>query len=167
MGGYQIWLTSEHPKDLVDKYGPYIHCNPFEERREVLNNDLLIDITEANNIRVIPRRDLCESFLSTIRSEIVSVLQNQQPLLLMVFGHGEEETHSILIGWKSGRPEKFRISEMNKLLDICSNGRAPEISLLTTARYSGGWAMMPHLSLTTMTAAGSEVEAVSWEKSKS
>lgn len=167
VGGNQIWLTSENPEDLVDKYGPYVHGNPFEERREVLNNDLLDDITEANDVRVIARRDLCERFLSTIRSEIALALQNQQPLFLMVFGHGEEETHSIFVGWRSGSPEKFRIKEMIKLLDIRSDSHAPEVSLLTTACYSGGWAMVPHLSLTTMTAAGPKVVSKSWEKSKS
>lgn len=166
-GCNQIWLKSEHPEDLVDKYGPYVHGNPFEERREVLKNELLFDINEANNFRVIPRRDLCERFLSTIRSDIASAVQNQQPLLLMGFGHGEEDTHSIFIELKSGRPEEFRISEMIKPLDIRSGGRAPEVSLLTTVCYSGGSAMVPHLSLTTMTAAGSEVETDSWEESKS
>lgn len=73
----------------------------------------------------------------------------------MLFGHKKEDTHIILMGWKSGRPGNFRISEMVKLLDIRSDGRAPEIiSLLTTACYSGSWAMVPHLSLITMTAAG-------------
>lgn len=167
VGVNQIWLTSERPEDLIDKYGPYIHGNPFEERREVLNNDLLDDITESNNVRVVSRRDLCERFISTLRSEIALGLKNQQPLFLMVFGHGEKGTQSILIGWKSGSPEKFRISEMTKLLDIRSDGRVPEISLLTSACYAGGWAMMPHLSLTTMTAAGPETEAMSWEGSKS
>lgn len=167
VGAHQIWLTSEDPEELIDKYGPYIHGNPFEERREVLNKDLVDEITKSNNLRVVLRRDLCERFISTIRSEIAIALKNQQPLLLMVFGHGEEDTHSILLGWKSGSPEKFKISEMTKLLDIRSDGRAPEISLLTTACYSGGWAMVPHLSLTTMTAAGPEIESMSWEGSKS
>lgn len=51
---------------------------------------------------------------------------------------GEKDTqYSYWI--KSGSPEKFRISEMKKLLDICFDSRSPEISLLTTACYSGGW----------------------------
>lgn len=97
VGAHQIWLTSEHPEDCIDKYGSYIHGNPFKERREVLNDDLLDEITKSNNLRVVSRRDLCERFLSTIRSEIAIALKNQQPLFLMVFGHGEKGTHIILI----------------------------------------------------------------------
>lgn len=59
------------------------------------------------------------------------------------------------------------MSGMTKLLDIRLDRRTPEISLLTTACYSGGWAMVPHLNLTTMTAAGPKFKAVSWEGSKS
>lgn len=163
----QIWLTSKRLEDFIDKYGPYIHVNPFEKCQEVLNNDLRDVITESNNVQVVSRRDLCERFLSTIRSEIALARKNQQLFFLMVFGHGEKNTHSILIGWKSNSLETFQISEITKLLDIRSDGRAPEISLLTTACYSGGWAMVTYLSLTTMTAAGPEIEAMSWEKSKS
>lgn len=101
-----------------------------------------------------------------IRSEIALARKNQQLFFLMVFSHGEKNTHSILIVWKSDSPEKFQISKMTKLLDTRSNGHAPEISLLTTACYLDGWAMVPHLSLTTMTAAGPEIEAMSWERSK-
>lgn len=167
VGVNKIWLTSERPENLIDKYGPYIHVNPFEECREVLNNDLLNDITESNNVQVVLRQNLCVRFLSMIRSEIALAQKNPQLFFLMVFSHGEKSTHGILIGWESDSPEKFQISKMTKLLDIRSNGHAPEISLLTTACYLGGWAMVPHLSLTTMTAAGPEIEAMSWERSKS
>lgn len=159
----QIWFTSKRPEDLIDKYGPYIHVNPFEECREVLNNDLL-DNTESNNVRVVLHQDLCKRFFFIIRLEITLARKNQLLFFLMVFGHREKDTNSIFIGWKSDIPEKFQISEITKLLDIRSDGRAP---LLTTACYLGGWAMMPHLSLTTMTAAGPEIGAMSWERSKS
>lgn len=33
VGVNKIWLTSERPENLIDKYGPYIHVNPFEECR--------------------------------------------------------------------------------------------------------------------------------------
>lgn len=48
----------------MDKYGSYIYKNPFKEHWEVLNNNILVAITEANSVRVIQRRDLCEKLLS-------------------------------------------------------------------------------------------------------
>lgn len=167
VGANQIWFTSENPKDLIEKYGPYAHGNPFEGRREVLNKSFLPDITKVNNIRVVQREDLCERFVSTVRSEIALCLEKEQPLLLLVFGHGENNTHSVYIGLKSGKPEKFRISEMAKMADVRSNGRVPQISLLITSCFSGGWAMVPSLNISAMTAAGPKVESTSWRESKS
>lgn len=108
--------------DFIGKYGTYAYGNPFEERREALNEDLLPDVTEVDNIRVLQREDLCERFVSMVRSEIALCLQKEQPPLLLVFGHGEPESHSVCKGLRLGRVEKFRISDMAKMADVCSNG---------------------------------------------
>jgi hypothetical protein len=38
----QIWLTCCSPKLLVEQYGKYVYGNPFQERRIVLEERLLI-----------------------------------------------------------------------------------------------------------------------------
>lgn len=167
VGANQVWLTCENPMDLIEKYGTYAHGNPFEERREVLNKDLLSDVTKVDNVRVLQRKELCERFVSTVRSEIALCLQKEQPLLLLIFGHGERESHSIRIGLRSGQEGKFRISDLAKMADVCANGRVPQISLLSTSCFSGGWAMVPSLNISAMTASGPTIESCSWSSSKS
>lgn len=55
----------------------YAHGNPFEGRREVPSKNLLPGVNEDDDIRVLRREDLCERFVSTLRSEIGLCLQEK------------------------------------------------------------------------------------------
>ena len=46
--------------------------------------------------------DLLEKFLGTLRDEIKNAAQNKQPVLVLIFGHGEEITSNIFIGCNEG-----------------------------------------------------------------
>ncbi|KAL2218376.1 hypothetical protein M432DRAFT_631996 [Thermoascus aurantiacus ATCC 26904] len=59
----QCWLTCEKPEDVVAKYTKYSHGDPKKERRIVLEKDTLPRITQAGNLRVVPREDLLERLL--------------------------------------------------------------------------------------------------------
>src|SRR6266536_3626610 len=41
-GSSQVWCSSEQPSDLLQKYGQYLHGNPYSDRRVVLNERLVI-----------------------------------------------------------------------------------------------------------------------------
>ncbi|OJD19088.1 hypothetical protein AJ78_00961 [Emergomyces pasteurianus Ep9510] len=47
----QIWLTTEMPEKLVEKYGEYAHGDPRNERRIVLDKDIVGAIQQTGNIR--------------------------------------------------------------------------------------------------------------------
>lgn len=102
-----------------------------------------------------------------MRTEIALCIQKEQRLLLLIFGHGEDNPHSLYIGLKSGEPEKFRIREIAKISDVSSNGNDPQISLLITSCDSCGWAKVPSLNISPMTATGTSDMSISWRKSKS
>ncbi|KOS43337.1 hypothetical protein ACN38_g5742 [Penicillium nordicum] len=41
LGMQQTWLTAVEPAKLVEKYGPFLHGNPYEERKICLSQELL------------------------------------------------------------------------------------------------------------------------------
>lgn len=166
VGANQIWLTSEDPRKLVEKYECYAHGNPFEERRVVLDEERLPDVLAPGNLRIVPRKDLCERFASTIRSETTLAAQKQQPLLLLIFGHGDPDTHGVSIGLRGGKPERFNMQDMRKLTETKQNALAPKIGLMMTSCYSGGWVMSPNLNLSAMSASSPDNEILSWSLSR-
>ena len=57
----------------------------------------------TDNIRVFKRSELLEDFVRTFREECEQAAKNEQPVLLMVFGHGELGTYGIAVGG-TGQP---------------------------------------------------------------
>jgi len=53
----------------VEKYTEYLHGDPKNERRVVLDRDCLPRVAQAENLRVVPRADLLERFLSTLEEQ--------------------------------------------------------------------------------------------------
>ncbi|KAL8960801.1 MAG: hypothetical protein Q9193_002553 [Seirophora villosa] len=159
MGANQLWLTCESPSQLVNKYEEYAHGEP-EDRRVVLHAKTLPALQQENNLRVFSRRDLLQDFLRTFESECRIAAQNHQPVLLLVFGHGDEFTHGIAIGG-SGDPKdapRLTIAQMKRVL----RGLDVSVTLLTTACYSGGWVYQPELNISAATASGPKNETLSW-----
>lgn len=56
---------------------------------------------------------------------------------------------------------------MAKKSDVSSNGSVPQIGLLITSCFLCGWAMVPSLNISAMTATGPSEMSISWRKSKS
>lgn len=103
LGKSQLWLTCEHPKELVKKYETYGHGDPDGDHRAVLDASLLPGIMATDNIRVSKRSELMEDFIRTFRGECEQAAKNEQPILLMVFGHGDSGTYGIAVGG-AGQP---------------------------------------------------------------
>jgi hypothetical protein len=96
--GDQIWLTSANPRTLVNKYHEYINGEVRGKRRVVLDHRLLPRIESSGKLRVVPSKDLLERFLSTLKSEVDIAAQRKQPVLVLVFGHGDDKAHGVFIG---------------------------------------------------------------------
>lgn len=162
MGANQLWLTCENPSQLVNKYNEYAHGGP-EDRRVVLEASTIPALQQENNIRVFPRGDLLQDFLRTFEGECRIAAQNHQPVLLLVFGHGDEFTHGIAIGGTADPQDapRLTIAQIQRIL----RGLDVSVTLLTTACYSGGWVYQPELNISAATASGPRNETLSWKMS--
>lgn len=158
----QVWVTSERPYDLLQKYkdyGPYLHGNPYTTRKVVLSEDLLLrqGIADSLIMDYPAADDLKTRFLTLLKENAIEAKVHGQHLLVLMFGHGDEETKSIQLG-----EEDISIEEYMDAV-----GSEIKTTLFTTACYSGGWVVRQDLNVTTLAAAGPENASLSWNASAS
>ncbi|KAL8972382.1 MAG: hypothetical protein Q9183_000584 [Haloplaca sp. 2 TL-2023] len=163
VGTNQIWMTSEDPHDLVRRYGSYAHGEATGDHRVVLDNKLLPQIQAPSNLRVCKRAELKEDFLRTLRDEARTASVSGQPLLLLLFGHGDPGTYGIAVGG-NGTPRTAPRLQTNDVA-IAIGGLNVSISVMLTSCYSGGWVFQPQLNITALAAAGPKVESQAWGNS--
>ncbi|EFQ99549.1 hypothetical protein MGYG_02562 [Nannizzia gypsea CBS 118893] len=169
-GASQKWCCSDQPSALLQKYGPYLHGNPYTQRRVVLNQYLLE--TELDDVCVIPSPSLLSGFLDILREESASALQLKQPLILFIFAHGDETTKSVTIGGEASSDEDMSYSnesEYDMSISTVASIVDPSVDLtiISTACFSGGWAVTSILDATVLSAAGVNRPSESWAKSSS
>jgi hypothetical protein len=171
IGTNQVWLTCVDPVDLVVKYKEFVHGNRLEMRRVVLDAEMLPDIEKTNNIRVIKPKHLLERFLATVRSECKLAASNEESVLILILGHGDEDTYGVSIGGKTDSLVAPRLTVENLNIAI---GNTANVTLLMTSCFSGGWVIKTArdeskalLNATVMAAAGPETVSESWAKSDS
>jgi hypothetical protein len=145
-GQEQKWLTAADPEKLVQKYGPYLHGNPYEERKTCLDREML-DRNQLTPVTVVHSSEMIREFLDEAKRASELAKRTQAPLLLLVFCHGLPNHHLCL---DDGNKSKgLSIVRLKAFLEP-----GARITLVTTACYSGGWATTPELNTTTMAAAG-------------
>lgn len=166
----QLWLTCENPRGLVQKYCEYAHGDPTKDRRVVLDAKLLPDVENNTRLRVVQRDNLLERFISTVRDQSKLAAAEGEPLLVLIFGHGEERTYGVQLGG-TGNPERGpRLKTRDIKQALHPDTRA---TLLLTSCYSGGWIVQPDLNnkpllnVTGITASDPEKESLSWPKTNS
>lgn len=136
----QLWLTCVDPKILVSKYNEYSHGSRNGDRRVVLDETHVDRIEAKGNIRVIPPKDLLERFLATLRSETQIAVRENQPVLVLVFGHGEEGNFGVAIGGEGSAENAPRLTRQRFNSAIQAG---VDLTLLTTSCFSGGWVLRP------------------------
>ena len=52
----------------------------------------------AAGFRVFQPKDLLERFVATLKDEIKEAARTKQPVLVLIFGHGDEKDYGIFIG---------------------------------------------------------------------
>ena len=163
IGASQQWLLCESPRHLLSKYGNYEHGESSGEHRMVLGPELINNIEADNNIRVFDAADLLQDFLRTFQDECRTAAKLNQPVLLMIFGHGDPITYGVAIGGR-GSPINAPRRHVNH---IVASLRSLDIALtmLLTSCYSGGWVLQPNLNVSALTAAGAEKPSWSWPAS--
>ncbi|PVH81754.1 hypothetical protein DL98DRAFT_457551 [Cadophora sp. DSE1049] len=169
----QIWFTACSPRYLVGRYKEYLHGPRRGERRVVLDESTLEDHERSNDIRVCQPKDLLERFLATLKSEIEIARRLGQNVLILIFGHGEENTYGIAIGGDTqmNAPRLTR-TRLESVLNSSVN-----ITLVMTSCFSGGWVITPKyesraessasFNCTFLTGAGAANISLSWALSLS
>lgn len=158
----QTWLAPTYPYTLVKKYKEYVHGDPRKPgtRRVVLDESMLHDGDISDWYRVDPK-ELLGRVLATIRDECQKSAKSGRPILVLIFSHGTKDTKAIEMGGYN--TEKPNLLTMRKFQEAIGS-KAPKagLCLLTTACFSGGWAINPNLNITTMTAQSDWATSYSW-----
>ena len=133
------------------------------DHRIVLNKNVLGQLKSDNNIQVFKRADVLQDFLRTFAGECQITAEPRQPVLLMVFGHGDSKTYGIAVGG-IGAPRnvpRLRTHEIAAYL----NGLDISLTVLLTSCFSRGWVLQPELNISAFTAVGPLIETRSWGNS--
>lgn len=153
------------------KYHEYAHGDPKGNRRVVLDSDTIPRILGARDIRVVPRDILLERFMATLREQVNIAANNDEHLVLLIFGHGTV-THGVPVGGRDGGSEPvLRMEDVRRVLHGAQRKETP-VTLFITSCYSGGWLVKPDINrqllrATAITASGDETETSSWSLSRS
>lgn len=83
-GKEQTWLTAADPYKLIDKYGPYLHGNPYEERKVCLDRDML-DGNKLTDVTVVRSSEMIDRFISEAKRASELAKRTDAPLLLSDF----------------------------------------------------------------------------------
>jgi hypothetical protein len=170
----QIWLTCEELERLVEKYTEYLHGDPKNERRVVLDRDCLPRVAQAKNLRVVPRADLLERFLSTLEEQSRLARDFDEHLLVLIFGHGDLDSHGVIIGTKAHSSSNIDQAPLLHIKHVKRRLRPNvPVTLFLTSCFSGGWLVQPctnretFLNTTGVAAAAPTKESSSWPLSRS
>ncbi|TAQ85596.1 hypothetical protein B7494_g6083 [Chlorociboria aeruginascens] len=172
----QLWLSCCSPTDLIRKHDRYLHgpANGIAgDRRVVMNKAMLPEDEMKVGFRTFQPKDLLERFLATLKSEIKEAARTKQPVLVLIFGHGEEKTSDILVGC-SLEKSNWKLNQ-DRLASVLR--KEVQTTMILTSCYSGGWIMKPNLNNyfdvkpafnhSFLAAAGRENESLSWSVSQS
>ena len=171
----QLWLASCSPADLIRKYERYLHgpsSGQAGDQRVVMNLEMLPKDEMSAGFRLIKPKDLLERFLATLKSEVKEAAQTKQPVLVLIFGHGEVKTYGIQFGSSEGSKSTLNQARLASVLQ-----RGVQTTMVITSCYSGGWFMAPnaneHFDVKPMfnhsflTAAKHDTQSISWSVSQS
>jgi hypothetical protein len=170
----QLWLSCCSPSDLIRKHERYLHgpANGIAgDRRVVMNEEMLPEDEMKAGFRVFKPKDLLERFLGTLKSEIREASRTKQPVLVLIFGHGEKKNSGIFFGCDVDGSWKLNRERLASVLQ-----KEVQTTMILTSCYSGGWIMNPNLNEnfdvkptfnhTFLTAAGSKHPSLSWSLSQ-
>ncbi|KAI4145497.1 MAG: hypothetical protein L6R39_003789 [Caloplaca ligustica] len=168
MGKTQQWLTCERPADLLARYGKvdkkiktadseeqvswkegYVHGDPFEERRVVLDDSLLPAVEQE--LTVTPRGiALRDEFIKRVEDTCRRAESANEPVLVLTFSHGDimvPELGGLAIGIDpaSQNPKDF----LNPVMFIDVYMKTPKVhmAIFMSSCHSGHWVVTPRFNV--------------------
>lgn len=127
----QHWMMYTKPADLIKIYDHYAHGDPRSaERRVVLDESMLDDVAD---VLVLPgEKLLLESFLAHVADAAERTKGTDRPILLLVFGPGNETTFSITIRGDKVFDKCPVLRQDNLKAALLHNNPNPNASMMTT-----------------------------------
>ena len=115
----RTWLTTESPIYLVSKYKEYLHGAPYKARKVVLDHDILKD-SPPQNIQVVDRFNLLDTFMSTVKIECdIARAENQANL---------EKIAGIQVRWTSNLADHLALRDDDKKVMLFHQASFLELS---------------------------------------
>ena len=167
LGKSQEWITSMTPEYLVEKYGRqdefakhqvdednpsikklvqtkwssgFIHGDPFETRKVVLDDSLLLQAQEK--VTIGPKgHDLRNYFLQRLESTMLGASESGDRILIMIFSHGDYDSPGGLylgIDEMSDYEEDWLLKPSH-MVSVFSNFPEVRITIYMTSCFSGHW----------------------------
>lgn len=124
----ETWLTCASLVDVVNAHGPIIHGSPYSKPRRIV-----FDNTSKDFTTLVTPIDIANSFLTNLQTAAKHALPGDRILVLIV-AHGYKGTGDIVIG------NEF-ISRDTLEMSFAGIDNGVEITIVTTACYSGIWAV--------------------------
>jgi hypothetical protein len=161
LGRKQTWISTASEEELLNfvvndsrLYPGFLHGNPFCDRKIVFNKEL-VERQELTPFTVCQSHLVVPTLLSEIRLACILARETDPPasVLVLLFGHGVQSL-GICLDYSQIIPEGDLVGSFT--IEQLQSAVPPEVpvTLLTTACYSGGWAVRPDLNMTVLTAAG-------------
>ncbi|CAK7226406.1 hypothetical protein SCUCBS95973_006189 [Sporothrix curviconia] len=88
------------PEKIVETYGQLLHGNPFQDRKIVLNKDIL-DNAKITPVTVVKQKQMIEKFLHTLTELSEEAKRTKGNVLLLIFCHGIDAQKLALAGTKT------------------------------------------------------------------
>lgn len=137
----------------------------------VLDAAMIASGDRFSNIVTVAPRELRQIFLENLQLEADKCRAMGHPLVVLIFAHGYEVNYGVYIGREGDQFEPQTPANPNlvTLQDFSAAiGQNVQVTVVSSACYSGGWTIQPNILNTTMlAAAGPNEESTAWMDSKS
>ncbi|RYC55114.1 hypothetical protein CHU98_g11094 [Xylaria longipes] len=154
IGSGQKWLTAADPYDVLKRNGKHgevlLHGNPYQDRKVVLSEDL-IAAKELVKPIVVKQNDMVQRFLKEAKEVSELAKKKNVPLVLLVFCHGLPG-YELMLDTNKGLSATTLKGHLEP---------GAQVTLITTACYSGGWVINPDFNNTAIAAAGMDEPSIS------
>jgi hypothetical protein len=124
----ETWFTCASLLDVVKAHGPIIHGSPYRKPRRIVFDDTSKDFTTC-----VTPISITSSFLASLQTAAEHAVSGDH-ILVIIVAHGCKDTGDIAVG------NEF-ISRDTLEMSFAGIDNGVEITIVTTACYSGIWAV--------------------------
>jgi hypothetical protein len=121
----------------------------------------------VKDVLVFEPEDLLENLTSCVANTSKEVKGTDRPILTLMFAHGNIETSSLTIGGGGEYKTCHKLTRDTFCEALLRHNPNPDVAVLTTMQYGGGWAQSSFSNISTTAVVDEEWELLSWPASRS